>query len=521
MRPQNYISSEDDHAAKPYITENRNQNIIYNESNPHLYYQSILANPQVQYKNVNPRNGDKDNINPPEYQNNSPKIPLNLHSERHHDTPRQPVLETDRNDVHYITEERHYGLSEEESPKIPINLNTNRMATPDYTYFQSNNDNPWSSNIDQNNELQVNKYYQFNPPTSGKRVKFPEHLNYENDNFNYEETNYSVNDIINSDFKSLYECRGREINDLHTELNDLKSSTDLKIGNLKTEIEKLQVNKQENEYKIMQLDVILKDKELKCHDLTKENKNFETTLKSLQEDNKKLKLKVQSYESEVYSLQMQVSELQTSDCMAKARKSHEDFVEKLNRNYKEDKELLQTKLESKVKEFENKQSEIDTLNHLLEETQKRHEKLLLSKDKQIKELTVDLQTKEDQCKSLFQNQQLSFELEQKLQEYEKKLNFADKKIKKLQCEVEQANESLENYKTAFKISAIDIKNDSDFSVDALGLCKNLSYSESVNNSTKTDSDEKQNQTNEINKNVSKKGLLSILNVYYTQIYTIL
>ncbi|XP_068211506.1 centrosomal protein of 152 kDa-like [Palaemon carinicauda] len=282
--------------------------------------------------------------------------------------------------------------------------------------------------------------------------------------------------------KLLYEARGRELDNLTTELTKVKSDKQREARILQHKLNLATAECETKKSNLNHCQILLSEKEEMVRKLKMEVVELEKKNQELDHMNKKIKVELEVVQSVVSSLECQISQLKAADCLSKNQQLHEDFVKKLRHGNQEERDLLMNKIQALQKESDTHKREAQKLHDELKSFRKIHDDLLVEKTEATTRLTVTIQTLQKQYEGLLESHDshkiIDLQLKNKSLESEK--DQLVEKVKKLEGELEKAKEEIKGYDSAVMIGLFsDAMPGVEDSMSILGIKKALNYDDTT------------------------------------------
>ncbi|XP_022090704.1 centrosomal protein of 152 kDa-like [Acanthaster planci] len=251
----------------------------------------------------------------------------------------------------------------------------------------------------------------------------------------------------------LYKARGRELDQLRGQLQVLKeeSAREKRIMNHQLALAQGERAGAAASYE-------------QCQDLLAEAQQENSTLKGqLQASQAQIQVlnvakheveeKLQSTQSAIDSLTGQLTELQRSQPLARAREQQDGLLKSLQDRYEQEVTRLKEKVDSGDRALEEKTNEIASLRRELSGVSRAAEQAKLEQGNTINALTNQLQQSQKQCRELLETgslQEINL-LRVQLQEAAAARTFSQDMTSALQEELSEMKEELQRYESAMEL----------------------------------------------------------------------
>lgn len=226
------------------------------------------------------------------------------------------------------------------------------------------------------------------PLASGGRVNFS----------NEDERRYltSSNDQSQENLETLYNARGVEIKRLTANLSELSQNRDVEFRKLNHEVTLLKAEKGRLQASLEHYESVAQNQSEENRELKREIENLASRLDSADETKRELMSQLESSDLLVKTIQGQLSDLQKSETILKAKQHHEQVVRSLKERHETETYNLQQeneRLNLKLKQMEN---EVESVRGKCFKIQRDHELLMIEKSETIKMLQERLEASQRQ-----------------------------------------------------------------------------------------------------------------------------
>ncbi|XP_067653234.1 centrosomal protein of 152 kDa-like [Haliotis asinina] len=280
----------------------------------------------------------------------------------------------------------------------------------------------------------------------------------------------------------LYNARGRQLEDLQSDLETLKQESGRENRILKHQLSLAQGAKEGLASSYRQCQELLQETKDENAQLLGKLQAVEAQVESLNTIRDEYVKKLQTTETTIENLTHELSNLQQSDSLARARNQHEAVVNSMQQKF--DKEVLdlKEKLDIANETINQKNSEITSLRQQLSELTQVSEKSQISRAETINRLTQSLEESQRRCQSLLEtasSQEVS-ELKISLKQMTASQKMSSEMCDTLQNEVKELKEQLSMYESASTLGIFSNTQTrsglGDDSMTDLGIRKTLDFS---------------------------------------------
>ncbi|RXG69917.1 Centrosomal protein [Armadillidium vulgare] len=314
-----------------------------------------------------------------------------------------------------------------------------------------------------------------NPHTANYCDDVDRNRNARNNYLNHIDQNeYLSAETTDSQLKLLYDARGRELDKLSEELEELKKNSSEQISNLRHEICILKTEKENAQLNMGNLNIILSENEKRIRSLLGDLKEREEKLETFEKENKKLKMKVDIAEGTISNLEHHISELQNIESIAKGRQAQEDFLKKFKTSHDEQLAELNRRFKNASSKAESYEQEVNMLQEELRILRQSKEISLKEKSEIIRDLTSSYEEAKRQIQLLISTKP-NLISEQEISSKNELL----KELQKVSDELEEAKGNLKSYDTLAKLGFFQCVVSPEDSSGQLNLPKALTFEESL------------------------------------------
>ena len=199
----------------------------------------------------------------------------------------------------------------------------------------------------------------------------------------------SVN-FRSDDLDILYNARGKEIERLERELGEVRAEYEAQVREARHQLALARSENHNNNKDNDQLQRVIQDAKREKKVLTDEIHNMKVQMKNLTADNESLVAEAESNSNIIDQLQLQLSQLQSSDAVLKARQQHDAMVRSLLDRHKEEVAGVKKNLDQATCQVISLEQERATLEHKLNIAVKEREEAVRSKLEAVSELSNKL-----------------------------------------------------------------------------------------------------------------------------------
>uniref|UniRef100_A0A6A7FT56 Centrosomal protein of 152 kDa-like n=2 Tax=Hirondellea gigas TaxID=1518452 RepID=A0A6A7FT56_9CRUS len=292
-------------------------------------------------------------------------------------------------------------------------------------------------------------------------------------------------DTPHDQLKLLYDARGRELDRLSAEIEQLRADKLQRNSAVQHELTLLKAEKERLEVSRTQSRILLTEKENQIRNLKADHQETSTMLTSANTDITKMKVKLEASDSLIKTLEQNISDLQSADILAKSSQMHEDFLSKLQNSHQDELSTLRNKFSNAQHMYQEEQHKVTQMQQELQLCREKHLCVLLEKNKVISELKAGLEALQQQCDALLSTNSGATlqELTDKVDELTEDNRSLHKQLKVAETKLLERKEDLECYDTALKLGALDSIISKDDSVEQLKLRgpKQLTYDDTLPN----------------------------------------
>ncbi|KAL3884693.1 hypothetical protein ACJMK2_024805 [Sinanodonta woodiana] len=254
----------------------------------------------------------------------------------------------------------------------------------------------------------------------------------------------------------LYKARGRKVEELTRDMEDLKQATAREIRILKHQ---LSVAKGEKEG----LETSLKNSQGLLSESNSDNAQYvgklnaaEAQLEGLKKGKEELIKKLQTAETTIENLTHQLEELGNSETLTRARHEHDSIISGLQQKYEKEIKILKEKCDKLNQERQEKDSEINTFKQKLASAVKAAEEAQISRADTINRLTQSLEESQKRCRNLLESsasQEVS-QLKNQLQQARASKSISEEICQSLQDEIKDLKEQLSMFESASSLGVL-------------------------------------------------------------------
>ncbi|XP_071098914.1 centrosomal protein of 152 kDa-like [Haliotis cracherodii] len=280
----------------------------------------------------------------------------------------------------------------------------------------------------------------------------------------------------------LYKARGRQLEDLRRDLDTLKQESGRENRILKHQLSLAQGEKEGVASSYRQCQELLQETKDDNAQLLGKLQAVEAQVESLNTIRDEYVKKLQTSETTIENLTHELSNLQQSDSLARARNQHEAVVSSMQQKF--DKEVLdlKEKLDIANETINQKNTDISCLRQQVNQLTQVSEKSQISRAETINRLTQSLEESQKRCQSLLEtasSQEVS-ELKISLKQMTASKKMSSEMCDTLQSEVKELKEQLSMFESASTLgiySSTQTRSGlGDDSMTDLGIRKTLDFS---------------------------------------------
>ena len=199
----------------------------------------------------------------------------------------------------------------------------------------------------------------------------------------------SVN-FRSDDLDILYNARGKEIERLEKELVAVRAENEAQLREVRHQLALAKSENHNNNMDNEQLQRVIQDTKRENKVLTDEIHNMKVQMKSLTVDNENLVSEAESNTNIISQMQLQLSQLQSSDAVLKARHQHDAMVRSLLDRHKEEVAGVRRELDQTNSQVIVLEQDKATLQHKLNIAVTEREEAVRGKLEAVTELSSKL-----------------------------------------------------------------------------------------------------------------------------------
>ncbi|KAF2355269.1 hypothetical protein FHG87_013980, partial [Trinorchestia longiramus] len=291
-------------------------------------------------------------------------------------------------------------------------------------------------------------------------------------------------DTPHDQLKLLYEARGRELDNMAAEIEQLRSQKLQQVAALQHEVTLLKGEKERLELSRSQSQILLSEKEGQLRGLRTDHQKTLDELNLVRVECTKLKLKMETSESLIKTMEQNICDLQSVDSLAKHRQMHEDFLSKLQSSHRDELNALHAKLSESQHSLQEEKHRFAELKAEVQLNRERHDCIVLEKSRLIKELQASLEASQQQCDVLLAANKGTGsvqELREQVETLSEDKQQLERELRLARVKLQERKEDLESYDTALKLGVLASILPTDDSIVQLrlGAAKHLTYEDSV------------------------------------------
>ncbi len=196
--------------------------------------------------------------------------------------------------------------------------------------------------------------------------------------------------------KQVFSCNERSFSQNHVQLlieENQRLSNELIV--LQQQLSAVNGNYDGLQFKLKELDKINSEKENELVRLEGKIRSLEMHIKVEREAKEEVQRKLSVSDSTIESLQYQLREIGKSDCMVRARETHDSVINNVKQKHENEIVLLKGEIEGLKYELNSKNNEINSLNKQIDKLKsENHENSYTERLKEMVQITKDLWEKE-------------------------------------------------------------------------------------------------------------------------------
>ncbi|XP_070177816.1 trichohyalin-like [Littorina saxatilis] len=284
-----------------------------------------------------------------------------------------------------------------------------------------------------------------------------------------------------SQLQMLYRARGRQLEDLRSEMDALTQESAKERRRLKHLLSVATGEKEGMESSLKQCQQLLQQVKDEQSKTESQRHSAQTQITALTESKEELLKKLQSAETTVENLSHQVAGLHGTDSLTHARHQHEAVIKTMQQRF--DSQLLNLKqqLDAANDSIAGRTEEVSKLQSQVRQLTKMTEEAQISRGATINQLTRSLEESQQRCQALLaaSSNDETGKLRAQLQQSLMSKNMSDDMCNSLQTEVQELKEQLNMLESAASLGAISSSHPSAFTDDSisdLGIRKTLDFS---------------------------------------------
>ena len=192
------------------------------------------------------------------------------------------------------------------------------------------------------------------------------------------------------DLDILYNARGKELERLERQLGEVRAEYETQLREARHQLALARSENHNNNADNEQLQAVIQDTKRENKVLTEEIHSMTLKMKSLQEDNDNLVSESETNSNMINQLHLQLSQLQSSDAVLKARQQHDAMVRSLLDRHKEEVSLVRKDLDRANSQVISLEQERSGLQQQLNMAVTEREEAVRSKLEAVSELSNKL-----------------------------------------------------------------------------------------------------------------------------------
>ncbi|XP_072173569.1 uncharacterized protein [Diadema setosum] len=256
----------------------------------------------------------------------------------------------------------------------------------------------------------------------------------------------------------LYNARGREIKDLTAQLKLLQEENARERRILNHQLAMLQDEKEGVGTSYQESRKIIDDQSSEIHTLKGEVQALQYQVQSLSESKQQVLSELDTAKATIESLSHQLSEMQRSQPLHRAREQHESLLVGLEQKYSQEMASLREKLDAASNMAQEKSTAVEQLEAQLAASLKVANEARLEHAENVNRLTASLHDSQKRCQELIMQGSLSMmqELQVKLQQANTSKAITDDLCKSLQEELSELKDQLMIYEAAADLGVVSV-----------------------------------------------------------------
>ncbi|XP_071488568.1 uncharacterized protein [Diadema antillarum] len=256
----------------------------------------------------------------------------------------------------------------------------------------------------------------------------------------------------------LYNARGREIKDLTAQLKLLQEESARERRILNHQLAMLQDEKEGVGTSYQESRKIIDDQSSEIHTLKGEVQALQYQVQSLSESKQQVLSELDTAKATIESLSHQLSEMQRSQPLHRAREQHESLLVGLEQKYSQEIASLREKLDAASNLAQKKSTAVEQLEAQLAASLKVTNEVRLEHAENVNRLTASLHDSQKRCQELIMQGSLSMmqELQVKLQQANTSKAITDDLCKSLQEELSELKDQLMIYEAAADLGVVSL-----------------------------------------------------------------
>ncbi|XP_038058353.1 centrosomal protein of 152 kDa-like isoform X2 [Patiria miniata] len=277
----------------------------------------------------------------------------------------------------------------------------------------------------------------------------------------------------------LYKARGRELDQLGNQLQVLKEESGRDKRILNHQLALAQGERAGATASYEQCQQLLGESQQENSKLKGQLQAAQVQIQALNAAKHEVEEKLQATESAIESLTSQLSELQRSQPLARAREQQDGLLKSLQERYEQEVTRLKEKVDNGERNLEEKSTDIESLRRELSRVSKAAELAKLEQGNTINTLTSQLQNSQKQCRDLLETgslQEINL-LRVQLQEATAARTFSQDMTSALQEELTEMKEQLQMYESAMELGVMATKSPESIHTSKSFAVRNLAKSD--------------------------------------------
>ena len=192
------------------------------------------------------------------------------------------------------------------------------------------------------------------------------------------------------DLDILYNARGKEIERLERQMTEARAEYESQLREARHQLALARSENHTNNADNDQLQAVIQDTKRENKVLTEEIHSMTLKMKSLKDDNSNLVSESENNSNMINQLHLQLSQLQSSDAVLKARQQHDAMVRSLLDRHKEELSLVRKELDRANSQVVGLEQERSGLQHQLNAAVTEREEAVRTKLEAVSELSNKL-----------------------------------------------------------------------------------------------------------------------------------